>query len=137
LDQIEAACSGEKPRDPVTQDERDLDEKLMNSIEEQIQISSSGKDDFRNEILRAVGTAARKDKTFDYTQHAQLREAIQKKLFEERKNVIRMTVSTRNPDPDELKRINEVVARMVDQQGYSTGAANALLKYASSQLFDK
>ncbi|MHA2279489.1 MAG: PrkA family serine protein kinase [Promethearchaeota archaeon] len=137
LDQIEAACSGEKPRDPVTQDEIELDEKLMNSIEEQIQISSSGKDDFRNEILRAVGTASRKGKAFDYTQHAQLREAIQKKLFEERKNVIRMTVSTRNPDPDELKRINEVVARMVDQQGYSTGAANALLKYASSHLFDK
>jgi len=137
LDQIEASCSGEKPRDPVTGDEIELDEKLMTSIEEQISISESGKEDFRNEILRAVGTASRKEKKFDYTQHAQLREAIQKKLFEERKNVIRITVSTRNPDPDELKRINEVVERLVDQQGYSAGAANALLKYASSQLFDK
>lgn len=137
LDQIEAACASEKPRDPVTGEETELDNKLMDSIEEQIEISNSGKDDFRNEILRAVGTASRKHRKFDYTEHAQLREAIQKKLFEERKNVIRMTVSARNPDDHELKKINEVVARMVDQQGYSTGAANALLKYASAHLFDK
>lgn len=137
LDQIDAACSGTKPRDPITGDEITLDEKLMDSVEEQIDITSSGKEDFRNEILRAVGAAARSGKKFDYTQHSQLREAIQKKLFEERKNVIRMTVSTRNPDPDELKRINDVVARMVEQQGYSEAAANSLLKYATSHLFDK
>lgn len=137
FDQIEAACAGVKPRDPITGDEMDLDDKLMDSIEGQIDITSSGKEDFRNEILRAVGAASRKGVKFDYTNHAQLREAIQKKLFEERKNVIRMTVSTRNPDPEELKRINDVVARMVDQQGYSTGAANALLKYATAYLFDK
>ncbi len=137
LDQIDAACAGTKPRDPITGDEIDLDEKLMDSVEEQIDITSSGKEDFRNEILRAVGAAARAKKQFDYTQHSQLREAIQKKLFEERKNVIRMTVSTRNPDTDELKKINDVVARMVDQQGYSADSANALLKYATAHLFDK
>ncbi len=145
LDQIDAACAGTKPRDPITGDEIDLDEKLMDSVEQQIDITSSGKEDFRNEILRAVAAVARANerkapedaRKFDYIQHSQLREAIQKKLFEERKNVIRMTVSTRNPDPDELKRINDVVARMVDQQGYSTAAANALLKYATAHLFDK
>mgnify|MGYP001564707802 FL=1 len=137
FDQIEASCAGQKPRDPVTGEETELDEKLMNSIEEQIQISQSGREDFRNEILRAVGSASRKGKKFDYTEHAQLREAIQKKLFEERKNVIRMTVSSRNPDVEELRRINEVIDRMVEQQGYSVAAANALLKYASSHLFDK
>lgn len=137
LDQIDAACSNVKPRDPVTGDEIELDEKLMDSVEQQIDITSSGKEDFRNEILRAHGAAARAGKTFDYTQHAQLREAIQKKLFEERQDVIRMTVSTRNPDPEELKRINDVVARMFDQQGYSEAAANALLKYATAHLFDK
>lgn len=137
LDQIDCACSNTKPRDPITNDEIDLDEKLMDSVEQQIEITSSGKEDFRNEILRAVGAAARAGKEFDYTQHAQLREAIQKKLFEERQDVIRMTVSTRNPDPDELKRINDVVARMADGQGYSEAAANALLKYATAHLFDK
>ena len=137
LDQIEAECSGEKPKDPITGEETEVDEKLMDSIEGHIEISSSGKEDFRNEILRYIGAAARKEHKFDYTQHAQLREAIQKQLFEERKGTIRMTVSTRNPDPEALRRYNEVIDRMVEHQGYSAAAANELLKYATAHLFDK
>ncbi|KKM13614.1 hypothetical protein LCGC14_1714480, partial [marine sediment metagenome] len=137
LDMIEASCAGEKPRDPITGDEVELDEKLMSAVEDQIEISDSGKEDFRNEILRAVGQAARKKIKFDYTKHAQLMEGIQKAMFEERKGAIRMTVSTRNPDPEAVKRLNAVIDRMVEQQGYSAAAANELLKYASSHLFDK
>lgn len=137
LDQIEAASSGQNPRDPITGDEVPVDESLMESIEDQIGVSSSGREDFRNEILRAVGYAGRHDKKFDYTEHASLKEAIQKQLFEERQNVIRMTTTTRNPDEDELKRINEVVGRMVEKQGYSAGSANELLKYATAHLFEK
>jgi serine protein kinase len=137
LDQIEAACAGQLPRDPITGEETELDESLMDSVEDQIDISASGKEDFRNEILRAVAQASRKEMTFDYTQHSQLREGIQKALFEERKGVIRMTVSSRNPDPEAIKRINDVVDRMSKQQGYSAKAANELLKYASAHLFDK
>ncbi len=145
LDQIEAACADEKPRDPVTGEETELDEKLMDLIESQIGISESGRVDFRNEILRAFRNIEKRNRgkdpedqiEFDYTQHSQLKEGIQKALFEERKGVIRMTVSARNPDPEGIKRLNDVVKRMCDQQGYSPGAANELLKYASAHLFDK
>ena len=137
MDQIVAACSGQKPRDPITNEEVELDEKLMNSIEDQINITESGREDFRNEIIRAVAVASKKGTQFDYTEHAQLREAIQKQLFQERQNVIRMTVSSRNPEPEALQRINAVVDRMVKQQRYSAGSANALLKYATSHLFEK
>ncbi len=137
LDHVEAICSGTKPRDPVTNEEIDIDENLMDEIEGHIDISNSGKEDFRNEIMRAFGSAARRQRDFDYTQHTHLREAINKQLFQERRNVIRLTVSARNPDPEALQRINDVVDRMVTQQGYSAGSANELLKYASSHLFDK
>lgn len=137
LDQIEAACSGKKPRDPVTKEEIEIDEKLMQSIEDHVGVTSSGRDDFRNEILRFVGSAARHSKKFDYMEHAQLREAIQKQLFQERQGVIRLTVSTRNPDPDDLRRRNDVIDRMVDQQGYTAASANEVLKYATAHLFDK
>lgn len=137
LDQIEASCSSRKPRDPVTGEEVEVDDKLMESIEDQIGISRSGREDFRNEVLRAVALAGMHDKKFDYTQHAQLREAIQKQLFEERQSVIRMTTTTRNPDKDELKRINEVISQMNSKYGYSAESANELLKYATAHLFDK
>lgn len=137
LDHIEAALDHRKPRDPVTNEEIEVNTKLIESIEDQIGITNNGREDFRHEILRAFSVAARKNHPFDYTQHAQLREAIQKQLFHERQGVIRMTVSSRNPDPEGLKRINEVVGRMCDQQGYTPASANAILKYASSHLFEK
>jgi len=145
LDQIDASCSDTKPRDPVTGEEVDLDEKLMDEIETQIGITNSGQVEFRNEVLRAVSHIARKNEKlppeehikFDYTQHAQLKEGIQKALFEERKGVIRMTVSSRSPDPEALERLNDVIKRMCKQQGYTPAAANELLKYASAHLFDK
>lgn len=137
LDQIEASCSGKKPRDPVTNEEVEIDEKLMQSVEDHVGVSSSGREDFRNEILRYVGSASRRGKKFDYMEHAQLREAIQKQLFQERQGVIRLTVSTRNPDPDDLRRRNDVIDRMVQQQGYTPASANELLKYATAHLFDK
>lgn len=137
LDQIDAFCGDQLPRDPVTGEEVELDEDLMSAIEDQIDISSSGRSDFRNEIMRAVGVSARKKVEFDYTQHSQLREGIQKALFEERKGAIRMTVSSRSPDPEALRRLNDVIDRMCEQQGYSAEAANELLKYASAHLFDK
>ena len=136
LDQIDASCSGEKLRDPITDEEIEIDEKLMDSIEGQIDVTSSGKEDFRNEILRAVASATRKSKKFSYTQHAHLRDAIHKQLFQERQGVIRMTVTSRNPDTDELERINAVVERM-GKQGYSAAASNELLKYATAHLFEK
>lgn len=137
LDNVEAHLEDKKLRDPITGEEKEVDNKLMDNIEHQIGISGSGKSDFRNEIMRAFGTAARKGNPFDYTNHSQLRDAIEKQLFAERQGVIRMTVSSRNPDPEALRRINEVIDRMVEHQSYTAGAANEILKYATSHLFDK
>jgi len=137
LDHIEAYCADRKPRDQITGDEIELDEKLMESIEGHIGVSHSGCKDFRNEILRYVAIALRKKKSFNYIEHAELTKAIRKQLFEERQGAIRMTVSVRNPDPEQLRRYSDVIKRMTDKQGYSEASANELCKYASSHLFDK
>ena len=138
IDQIEASASGTTLRDPTTDEEVDPDEALMESIEDHIGITNHGRESFRNEILRMVGHVSRKNKSFDYTSHATLREAIEKQLFHERKNVIRMTTTTRNPDQEQLKKINEVVERLTEKDlGYTASSANELLKYASAHLFDK
>ncbi len=73
LDHVEASLENRKPRDPVTGDEVEVDEKLMESIENQISVTSSGRQDFRNEIMRAFASAARKSHPFDYTDHASIK----------------------------------------------------------------
>ena len=36
-----------------------------------------------------------------------------------------------------LKKINEVVARLIDEHGYNSTSANELLRYVGSLLIDK
>lgn len=134
LDNVEAYCNGEKMRDPVTDEEVDPDEKLMRSIEEQIGISESAKKSFREEILIRLSSYARKGKKFDYKSHERLREAVEKKLFADLKDVVKVTTSTKTPDAEQLRRINEVSAKLIDEYGYCPICANELLKYVGSLL---
>ena len=60
-------------------------------------------------------------------------EAIEKELFEQKRDVINMTISTRTlSDPEQLKRLNDVIKTLCDQYGYIEESANDLLKYVSS-----
>ncbi len=132
IDNVEAYLEKSKIEDPTTHEEMEPDEKLMRSIESKISVSENGKDSFRNEVMRKVGMATRRGDTFRYEEHTRLREAIEKQLFEDRRDVIKMTISTRSKDPEDLKRINQVVATLCDKHGYIAESANELLKYVSS-----
>jgi serine protein kinase len=134
LDNVEAYCNKNKLRDPLTGEEMSPDEKLMRSIEEQIGISENAKKAFREEILIRISAYARKGKRFDYNSHERLREAIQKKLFADLKDVVKITTSSKTPDEQQLKKINEVVARLIDEHGYNSTSANDLLRYVGSLL---
>ncbi|MCS5694535.1 PrkA family serine protein kinase [Desulfofundulus thermocisternus] len=134
LDNVEAYCNGTRLKDPITDEELDPDEKLMRSIEEQIGVSENAKKSFREEILIRLSSYARRGKKFDYTCHERLREAVEKKLFADLKDVVKITTSTRTPDAEQLKRINEVSNKLISEYGYCAVCANELLKYVGSLL---
>ncbi|MGY0693909.1 PrkA family serine protein kinase [Virgibacillus sp. FSP13] len=134
LDNVEAYCNKNKLRDPLTGEEMNPDEKLMRSIEEQIGISENAKKAFREEILIRISAYARKGKRFEYNSHERLREAIQKKLFADLKDVVKITTTSKTPDESQLKKINEVIARLIDEYGYNSISANELLRYVGSLL---
>ena len=134
LDNVEAFCNGFKVKDPITDEELDPDEKLMRSIEEQIGVSENAKKSFREEILIRLSSYARQGKSFDYNSHERLREAIEKKLFADLKDIVKITTSAKTPDPEQLKRINAVVDRLINSHGYCPICANELLKYTGSLL---
>lgn len=134
LDNVEAYCNWQKIKDPLTGEEVDPDEHLMRSIEEQIGISENAKRAFREEILIRISTYARRGRKFDYHSHERLREAIEKKLFADLKDVVKITTSSKTPDETQLKKINEVTARLIDEHGYCPSCANELLRYTGSLL---
>src|SRR6516225_3514314 len=120
LDNVEAYCNKTKLRDPFTDEEMEPDEQLMRSIEEQIGITENAKKTFREEILIRISSLARRGQTFDYTSHERLKEAIEKKLFADLRDVVKITTSAKTPDPEQLKRSNEVISRLISDHGYCT-----------------
>lgn len=115
-------------------EQHEPNEHLMRSIEEKVRVSDAAKDSFRQEIYRKVIKRKADDGEFDYSAHAKLKEALEQNLFEERADVIRLTVSSRNPDKDALEKINCVVKTLVDQYGYTADSANTLLRFVSSLM---
>src|SRR5256885_11255488 len=134
LDNVEAYCNKTRLHDPITDEEMDPDEQLMRSIEEQIGITENAKRSFREEILIRISSLARKGMTFDYTSHERLKEAIEKKLFADLRDVVKITTSARTPDKRQLRKINEVVNRLMSEHGYCHGCANEILRYTGSLL---
>jgi serine protein kinase len=134
LDNVEAYCNKEKIKDPITEEELEPDERLMRSIEEQIGISENAKNTFRQEILIRISSYSRKGKSFEYNSHERLKEAIEKKIFADLKDVVKITTSAKTPDADQLRRINEVIDRLVKDHGYCPVCANELLSYVGTLL---
>ena len=134
LDNVEAFCNKEKMKDPITEEALEPDERLMRSIEEQIGISENAKNTFRQEILIRISSYSRKGKQFDYNSHERLKEAIEKKIFADLKDVVKITTSAKTPDTDQLRRINDVVDRLVKEHGYTHESANDLLRYVGTLL---
>jgi serine protein kinase len=134
LDNVEAYLDQTKLTDPITGEEVPPNEKLMRAIEEKVQVPEHGKDSFRNEIFRKVAMANRRGERFDYTTHEKLKAAIEKQLFEERRDTIKLTITSRTPETEHLRKLNEVVETLVTREGYCSECANELLKYVSSLL---
>ncbi|MGH9832815.1 MAG: PrkA family serine protein kinase [Blastocatellia bacterium] len=134
LDNVEAYCNKEKLKDPITEEEIEPDERLMRSIEEQIGISENAKNTFRQEILIRISSYSRKGKQFEYNSHERLKEAIEKKIFADLKDVVKITTSAKTPDADQLRRINEVIDRLIKDHGYCPVCANELLSYVGTLL---
>ena len=134
IDQVEAFLDGARVEDEWG-DMHDPNERLMRSIEEKVGITESGKRSFRQEIYRKMLKGYKdSEKEYSYKEHARLKDALERQLFEERKDIIRLTVSGRNPDEEGLKRINVVVDTLCKDYGYNASSANKLLRYVSSLM---
>ncbi len=134
LDNALAYWNRTKLSDPITGEEIEPDEKLLRSIEEQIGVTENAKRAFREEILIRISALARRGERFDYRTHERLREALEKKLFSDLRNIVKITTSTKTPDAEQLRRINDVCARLVAERGYCPHCANELVQYVGQLL---
>ena len=48
--------------------------------------------------------------------------------------LLKLQLLSKTPDEQQLKKVNEVVARLIDEHGYNSTSANELLRYVGSLL---
>jgi serine protein kinase len=113
------------------------DENLMRAVEERIGIAETAKDDFRREILEAIGAMVGSDRKFDPLDSESLREALEKKLFAYTKAQIQIArfVSVVQ-DEEQQQRFDLLKGRLISQFGYNDDSATEVLRYVAS-LFAK
>ena len=134
LDEVEASLDNREVSDPVTGEKRKPDDRFLRSVEEKIRISDSGKDSFRQEVVRKAMVAYKQNQKFTLDSHAKLHEAIEQYLFEERRDVLRLVSSATRPDEETQKKISAVQDRLIKEYGYDKHTAEEALNYVTTLL---
>ena len=133
IDNVKAYTQREKVRNPYTDQLEEPDERLMRSIEEKIDIPENRKDDFRREIMNYIGALAVDSKVFDYKTNARLQKALELKLFEDKKDSIKLTSLVADVvDKETQGKIDVVKQRLIDNYGYNEDSATDVLNYVAS-----
>jgi len=134
LDEVEASLDKREVVDPITGEARSADERFLRSVEEKIKVSESGKQSFRQEVVRKAMVAFKAGEKFTLESHARLHEAIGQYLFEERRDVLRLVTSSARPDADAQSKITAVQERLVDEYDYDEHSAGEALNYVTTLL---
>ena len=134
LDEVEATLDNRQIKDPITNEERKPDERFLRAVEEKIHISDSGKQSFRQEVVRKAMGAFKRGEKFTLDSHAQLHNAVQQYLFEQRRDVLRLVSSTTRPDEEVRQKISVVEKRLVDEYGYDAHSAREALNYVTTLM---
>lgn len=134
LDEVEAVLDSRSLVDPITGEERKPDERFLRAIEEKIPISEAGKQTFRQEVLRKAMVAYKRGDKFTLDSHAQLHNALEQYLFDQRREVLHLVNADSRPDDAMRQKAQAVEQRMIEAGGYDAHSARAALNYASTLL---
>ena len=78
--------------------------------------------------------AYKRGEKFTLDSHAQLHDAVEKYLFEQRRDVLRLVGSAARPDEETRQKISVVEQRLVDEYGYDSHSAREALNYVTTLL---
>ncbi len=135
VENISAYEQKQKVENRLTKSLEEPDEKFMRSVEEKIGIAPSQKDDFRREILRTIGGMVVIGRKFNPLDDERLRQALEKKLFEDTKDTIQIKqfVSVVQDD-EQQQKFDTLKERLIKRFGYNDDSATEVLKFVASIL---
>jgi serine protein kinase len=135
LDHAEAFVNMTTVKDRVTNEEINPDEGFMASIEEQIGIVGTSKENFRVDISAFMFSKLRRGEVVDWKSYGPLREAIENKLTSSVRQISRIVTKSKSRDKKQQGKYNEMVATLIEEYGYNEESAAEVIKFASNNLW--
>ncbi len=135
LDHAEAYVNMSTLKDSVTNEEIAPDEKFMESIEEQIGITGTSKENFRVDITAFMFSKLRRGEKVDWQSYAPLKEAIENKLTSSVKQISRIVTKSKSRDKKQQGKYNEMVSTLIQEYGYNEESAEEVIKFAANNLW--
>lgn len=134
LEHAEARIMHTTVNDPVTGEEVEPSDKVLRDIEHHLNITDAAATAFRQEMVNKSGSLARRGQSLHWDSHPKMKEAIEKKLFSDVANLVKVTTSTKVLNEQQRARVSEVKERLIDDMGYCTYCAQELLDYVGYLL---
>jgi len=135
LDHAEAYVNNTKVKDRVTKEDMEPDENFLQSIEEQIGIKGSSKNNFRADISSYMFSKLRRGEVIDWRSYGPLREAIENKLVTSVRDISRIVTKSKSRDTKQKKKFNAMVQTLIVDYGYNEDSAEEVIKFASNNLW--
>ena len=135
LDHAEAFVNLTNVKDTVTNEEIQPDESFMASIEEQIGIVGTSRENFRIDITSYMFSKLRRGEKVHWQSYAPLREAIENKLTASVRDISRIVTKSKSRDKKQQGKYNEMVQTLIDEYGYNEDSAEEVIKFAANNLW--
>ena len=135
LDHAEAYVNNTQLKDRVTNEDMEPDERFLQSIEEQIGIKGSSKNNFRADISSYMFAKLRRGDVIDWKSYGPLREAIESKLVASVKDISRIVTKSKSRDTKQQKKFKGMLQTLVEDYGYNEDSAEEVIKFASNNLW--
>jgi serine protein kinase len=135
LDHAEAYVNLSTVKDSVTNEEIQPDESFMASIEEQIGITGTSRENFRVDITAFMFSKLRRGEKVDWKSYAPLKEAIESKLTSSVKQISRIVTKSKSRDKKQQGKYNEMVGTLINEYGYNEESAEEVIKFAANNLW--
>lgn len=131
---IKADSMNETILDDLTGEFKEPDEDIMRAIEEQIGVPQEAKKDFRKGIFVYQSDALTQKKEFTWKTYKPLKDAIEKKLMSDLKNVVTLSIADTTVTSPKAKKRRATAMRTLLKKGYCPNCAKHLLSFVGELL---
>ena len=130
----QAFCKNERVFDSILQEYSDPDEKLMRSIEELVGVPVNSKKEFRNNLFVYKATLLEQGKPFTFRDYTPLKDAIEKKLVSDLKNIVSLTIADKTITNEKVKKRRKDAIDNLIEKGYCKLCAENLLAFVGESI---